>query len=228
MLKLRKWERVADQTWEDILFIHLPVEEKNLRPFVPGPFIINKFNGTAWISIVLFTAKHSKLRRIPPKFSYPNFEQVNVRTYVNFGKEKGIYFLSVLVDDPLVVKGGKLLELPYIFSSIKREDSTIEIPGKKFACTFSVKDGRQKFVSEIGSLDYFLTEKYCIWSVKGRKIIKLPISHLPWVLQKADISMTESTLIDDRIVITGKPIAHYASNMTAYVHPYETFGYYHN
>src|SRR5690625_4880445 len=86
--------------------------------------MIDKFNETAWISIVLFTADQSNFRYAPSLFAYPTFKQLNVRTYVRFGDERGVYFCSLYTNDWLVAKGGRTFGLP--FSQIQMSQLEME------------------------------------------------------------------------------------------------------
>lgn len=226
MLNYRKWTRIGEQIWEDIYFLHWPVNKEEIRSYIPEPFTINEYEGMAWLSIVIFTARHTKFRKFPKALSYPSFHQINVRTYVNFGIEKGVYFFSIYANDPLFVKGGNLINLPFINSRIKRGPFSTEIADGKLSCTFSKTELENKFIPKRGSLEHFLTEKYCIWSLRGNKIIKLPITHLPWALQRVEVMIKENRLIGEKTLSKNPPIAYYAPSMTAFIHPPENFGIY--
>src|SRR5690625_5196117 len=110
--------------WQKILCLHLLVKELDLRMFVPITFMIDKFNETASISIVVFTADQSNFRYAPSLFAYPTFKQLNVRTYVRFGDERGVYFCSLYTNDWLVAKGGRTFGLP--FSQIQMSQLEME------------------------------------------------------------------------------------------------------
>src|SRR5690625_783184 len=233
MLLHRKGIRIGVQSWENILFVHWPIDERVLRPLVPKPFKINKWDGSAWLSAVAFTAKNTRLRKTPSLMAYPDFAQLNLRTYVNFGKEEGIFFLSIQSNDPFIVKTGKVAGLPFEAGKIdwqfKNHETVLHCLNdqKDRNLSLSYKGSHLPFNPMRESLDHFLTEKYCIWMIKGKNILKLPISHLPWTLQRVDVEIMEESLISQFISMNEKPVAHYSRFMTAYVHPYERFGIYH-
>lgn len=48
-----KWKYY--QEWNDAIFLHWPVEKKELEKHVPKELEIDTINGQAWVSIVAFT-----------------------------------------------------------------------------------------------------------------------------------------------------------------------------
>src|SRR4051794_9953141 len=45
---------VMGQTWADLLFCHWPVPVEQLEPHVPASLPLDRFDGTAWLSITPF------------------------------------------------------------------------------------------------------------------------------------------------------------------------------
>src|SRR5699024_5987219 len=99
----RRYPWIAQQSWQDVLFIHTPVSPQNLRRFVPAPFKIDTYDGSGWMSLVIFRATNSRLRYMPKWLSYPPFYQMNMRTYVRFGNERMSSYSS----------GGRAVSLPF-------------------------------------------------------------------------------------------------------------------
>lgn len=235
----RRWPWIAQQTWKNVLFIHFPVPYKDLKKHIPKPFKLETFGGQAWIGVVLFEALNSRLRGMPTPLSYRYFLQLNVRTYVKFGHEPGVFFFSIDANRKLPVLGAKLFSLPYFLAQM---DITKQGINYRFNSKRKIKDQLQSplfdihykpisepFFSEEDSLVYWFTERYCIWTVKGNKIYKGPISHHPWRLQSAKVSMTidhEHPLFNQ--LTQSSPITHYCFKMHAYVHPFEQKGIYLN
>src|SRR5699024_5156142 len=85
----------------------------SLRPFVPYPFEIDMYEDRAWVSIVLFQTTHSRLRFMPAALSFPAFYQMNIRTYVRFGDERGVCFFNIHVSNPIVQMGGEMVRMPF-------------------------------------------------------------------------------------------------------------------
>src|SRR5690606_35966634 len=47
---------------------------------------------------------------------------------------------------------------------------------------------------EKDKLSSFLTERYCIWNMKGSNAIKIPVLHKKWKLQKVNVVLNENRL----------------------------------
>lgn len=230
MIIKRKGPRFGEQKWEDILFLHWPVDKKLLQAQLPPAFQINEWGGSAWLSAVIFTAKETKLIKTPRILSYPNFSQFNLRTYVNFDQEKGVYFLSNKSNDPLMTNLGRLAGLPFTHGQINyqpfEKGAQIQIFDRhqKKGLSLSYRQSSQSFQAKEDSLAHFLTEKYCIWMIKGKSILKLPVSHSSWTLKEADLHIKNKSLVAEYISEDTSPIAHYSKLMHAYIHPYERIG----
>ena len=68
--------------------------------------------------------------------------------------------------------------------------------------------------SQPGSLEHFVTERYCLYAVLGRQVLRADIHHHPWPLQQAEArievnSMARASGID----LVGEPVLHYAKRM---------------
>src|SRR5690625_3643362 len=232
----RRWPWIAQQTWDNVLFVHFPVPFTILNKYIPEPFTLETYNGQAWIGIILFEAKNSRLRGMPKLPSYRYFLQLNIRTYVKFGSESGVYFFSIDASRKLPVIGATLVSLPYYFAQMdinkygnKFHFQSKRLAQKNQAAEFNVdyKPISEPLMSENDSLIYWFTERYCIWTIKGNKIYKGPISHNPWTLHTASIDLSFDhdhelfTFFDQASIL-----AHYSSEMISYVHPFEQKGIY--
>jgi len=230
LIEKRQWPWIAQQNWRDILFIHLPASYEKLRSLVPAPFKIDTYNGQGWISIVLFKATHSRLRYMPESLSFPPFYQMNIRTYVTFGSEPGVYFFSINTNNTLVKLGGNLACLPFSKANItmQHEKDKIYFEANRLFdeqnATFKVaySSNLYPFSPRTALLSYFLTERYCIWMFQGNTILKAPIFHSRWNLQQANISILKN--INLPFHFSEDIIAHYAPFKHALIHPFERFG----
>lgn len=176
MITTREYPWIAEQDWSNILFMHWPVPVEIIEPSIPEAFVVDTFAGSAWISIVIFEAKNSRLRLSPKRFVFPPAIQVNVRTYVKTRtcNESGVYFFNLNVKNMIAILGANLffsLPFQYLHTEMVRDNQTIFITGKRndeillsvpYCPTVErIADVRTRF----------LTERYCIWNVKGKKII---------------------------------------------------------
>jgi uncharacterized protein YqjF (DUF2071 family) len=76
------------------------------------------------------------------------------------------------------------------------------------------------FSAEPGSLEHFLTERYCLYTVDGaERVIRGEIHHDRWPLQPAEAQLTENTMADAAglSLPVEKPLLHFARRQDAVV-----------
>lgn len=238
MSQIRRWPWIAQQEWRHVLFLHWSVPYEELRPYIPTPFELETFDGRAWVSVILFQAKNSRLRGMPSSLSYSPFLQVNVRTYITFNGEPGIYFFSIDANRFFAVNGAKyVLGLPYQQAEIKLtqdkksllfESKRIEKGNSSLGISANYQPSTTVIPNDNNTLSYWLTERYCFWMIKGNKIIKGPLSHAPWKLQAVTVDLNMSELVPFISAPYSKtdPLVHYATSINAHLHPFEQKGIY--
>jgi uncharacterized protein YqjF (DUF2071 family) len=199
----RPW--VMTQTWHDLLFAHWRVEPSQLRSKVPLAFELDLFNGEAWIGIVPFYMTNVAPRGVPSLPWVSKFPELNVRTYVRVGDRTGVYFFSLDAGSALAVRVARtLLNLPYHsasmavsqtpngieYRSVRDSDPTAEFTGTYWPVGSA-------FVATGGSLEYFLTERYCLYHVNRHGApYRLEIHHPPWLLRRAEAQLIRNTMAD--------------------------------
>src|SRR5690349_5684736 len=161
------------QTWNDLLFAHWPVDRQTLRDRVPASFEVDLFDGQAWIGVVPFHMTNVTPRLVPALPWISAFPELNVRTYVRVDDKPGVFFFSLDAGNPLAVGAARtLLNLPYFtadmtvdvgatqitYSSRRKSPSPAE-----FRATYRPRGARKPPVA--GTLEYFLTERYCLYAV---------------------------------------------------------------
>lgn len=234
----RRWPWVGQQEWHDVLFMHWAVPYEKLKPYVPAPFLLETYDGQAWVTVVLFQTKNSRFRTMPTIMSYLSFLQMNTRTYIQFDGEPGIYFLSVDVNHLLIKTITKrLLQLPYELAKmdIKRDKDQIQFKSKRIKNNYSFSNitanyrpSSQTIYQSQGTLSHWLTERYCFWMIKGNKIIKGPLSHESWELHDVTVNLEMTDIIPFIPVndLQRNPLAHYEKSVHAHLHPFEQIGIY--
>jgi len=195
------------QTWEDLLFAHWPVHPSVLRAVVPSQIPIDTFAGVGWIAVTPFELRTLRLRGLPPPPVVSRFPELNVRTYTTIGGRPGIWFFSLDAASRLAVAGARrLYRLPYFHARMraKREGSWMHYcsrrtngAGGPAELVVSYGSLAAPFQPQAGSLEYFLTERYCLYSIDERgQVLRAEIQHAPWSLRPAiaDISTNTMTL----------------------------------
>ena len=216
----RPW--VMTQTWHNLLFAHWPVAAGTLARAVPAQFEIDQFDGSAWIGIVPFSMTNVAPRGVPALPWISHFPELNVRTYVRVDGKPGIYFFSLDAGNVLAVHTARMLfRLPYYSAAMAVRLSADEVdytsrrsasgPSAEFAARYA-PTGVQ-FIAARGTLEYFLTERYCLY---GRdhfsRPYRLDIHHPPWILQPAGADISRNSMADGSgIRLPGiPPLLHFA------------------
>jgi uncharacterized protein YqjF (DUF2071 family) len=191
------------QTWHDLLFAHWRVSPEWVRASVPTHFPIDLFDGDAWIGIVPFHMTSVSARGVPALPWVSAFPELNVRTYVRVGDRPGVYFFSLDAGNPLAVRVARMvLNLPYYSAAmaVTRHGDAVEYRSRRqgdldaaFEATYR-PDGSVSTPVE-GTLEYFLTERYCLYHVDRRgRPYRLEIHHPPWPLQPAHARLLLNTM----------------------------------
>lgn len=218
---------ILAQTWCDVLFAHWRMSLPDLRKALPEPLPLDTYDGHGWVSVVAFGIQNFRLRGLPPVPKMSSFPEVNFRTYITIDDKPGIYFFSLDVNSLPSVLGGRLFyHLPYFHARMNLNKSeqwvhfASERQGKGHSAQLDVQyhpTGEGKPAAP-GSLDYWLTERYCLYSLDGkRRIYRGEIHHPAWQLQPATATIRENTLAlaagislpDDA------PLLHYAPRQDA-------------
>lgn len=215
----RPW--VMTQSWHDLLFAHWPVDSRLLRPKVPAAFDVNTYDGSAWIGVVPFTMSNVAPRGAPSLPWLSAFPELNVRTYVSARDGKpGVYFFSLDAARWLAVIGARAaFGLPYFPATMRavRHDTAVEYESQRWrseaAFRARYEPAGPRFTPARGSLEYFLTERYCLYHIDplGRPS-RLEIHHGPWVLQTAQASIAVNRMTEPiGVALVGAPLLHFSA-----------------
>ena len=72
-----------------------------------------------------------------------------------------------------------------------------------------------------GSLEHFLTERYCLYARHRARLYRADIHHRPWPLQEADATIDLNTMPPDAIPLEGEPLLHFSRRQDVVVWPLE-------
>lgn len=198
---------IMTQSWHDLLFAHWPVDARALREKMPAGLPLDLFDGQAWLGILPFHMTNVAPRGVPSVPFVSAFPELNVRTYVTLGGKPGIYFFSLDAGSAIAVAAARtLFGLPYYTAAMQVEHAGGEIryrsaretrmPGvAEFAATYRPTGPARQPLR--GSLEYFLTERYCLYTVdRSFRARRLQIHHPPWALQPAEAHITTNTMAE--------------------------------
>jgi uncharacterized protein YqjF (DUF2071 family) len=186
---------IMTQSWHDLLFAHWPVGADALRRSMPPGLELDLYEGQAWLGIVPFHMTNVAPRGVPALPWVSAFPELNVRTYVRVGARPGVYFFA-----------RTMFNLPYYSAAmvVETDEAGVRYTSRRAASD----EGRAEFAgryrpvgpvyaAEPGSLDYFLTERYCLYTVTNAfELRRLEIHHPPWPLQAAEATIEANTMAD--------------------------------
>jgi uncharacterized protein YqjF (DUF2071 family) len=208
------------QSWGELLFMHWPVPVELLRPLIPEPLAIDTYDGAAWVGITPFTMWGVRPVFAPALPFLSESHELNVRTYVHLDGVPGVWFFSLDANNPLAVLGARLaFHLPYFIAhmSLEQRDRTIHFasrrihphtPPAEFEATWTVGDRLGQ--AEPGSMEFFLIERYCLYSACRDKLYRARIFHHPWPLHRARLLSFRSTMLESQGLPSprGEPLLH--------------------
>jgi uncharacterized protein YqjF (DUF2071 family) len=183
-------------TWHELLFAHWALDAKLLALKIPAPLELDLWDGHAWLGVVPFLMTNVTPRGVPSLPWVSAFPELNVRTYVRLEDKPGVYFFSLDAGNPLAVRVARtLFHLPYYSARIDVGDESASIrynsdrtshhaASAKLIATY--KPVGSAFRARPASLEHFLTERYCLYTVHDARVYRLEIHHPPWPLQPAE------------------------------------------
>jgi uncharacterized protein YqjF (DUF2071 family) len=216
------------QTWEELLFAHWRVPYEDVRTHVPAELGIDTFEGDVWVGVTPFRLTGLRARGTLPLPRVSSFLELNVRTYVHFeGEHPGIWFFSLDASSRLAVEAARrTYRLPYFHArmSAARRGDWIDYECARIEEAGRVFSGRCRphgsvFYAEPGMLEWFLTERYCLYTVDGAALYRADIHHELWPLQGAEAEIDLASI--SPLELPGEPVCHFSRRQDVVIWPLE-------
>ena len=224
---------VMHQNWGKLLFMHWRINENLLRPHVPASLEIDTYGDSAWIAITPFTMWDIRALPpfVPPVPGLDSMHELNVRTYVHYNGVPGVWFFSLDANSRAAVLGARsFFHLPYYNADIemdgkrkikyrlKRRDE----PAAQFKADWKVGDALPQ--SQPGSREFFLTERYLLYTEFEGDLYQARIYHEPWQLYEAELIDWGSTMLEAKQITQPKaqPILHHAEEISVDIWPLQS------
>ena len=228
----RPWIMV--QHWHDLLFAHWALPAEQIRPLIPRELELDTFQGKAWIGVIPFWMSHVRFRTTPPIPTASRFPELNVRTYVRTPLDPdkpGVYFFSLDAGSLMAVLGARTgFGLPYFWADMHVKNSGAEIDyrsirrSRRDPAVFRASYRPTGPVSpDKSDLERFVTERYCLYTVRSGKAYRVQIHHLPWRLQPAEAEFERNTMAQAHGIDLPheKPVLQFARFLEVYIFPPE-------
>jgi len=190
---------LMEQCWYDLLFAHWQVPTDILRPLVARELPLDTFDGQCWVSVTPFHMTNRARVRALPFTSH--FRELNCRTYVNMGGKPGVFFFSLDASSRLAVWGARTFyHLPYYFAEMRAEKHSdgIVYSSRRRSAVFKAncKPVGPVALAARGTLEHWLTERYCLYTVHKGNVFRGDIHHVPWPLQQAEAEIEVNTIAE--------------------------------
>ncbi|MEW4488782.1 DUF2071 domain-containing protein [Thalassoglobus sp. JC818] len=199
---------VMFQSWRKLLFLHWKIDPELIQQRLPRGLTVDTFDGAAWIGVVPFL-----MRRIRPSWSpqvpyISNFLELNVRTYAyNEQGIPGVWFFSLTANRWLAVMlARKLFGLPYVWGQMS---ASVDAAGAVRYRTRQFRDDQRRTMefeyqpqataspSKPGTLDFFLVERYILFSeTRSNGIATGQVHHPPYEVQPVKVNAFSSLPVE--------------------------------
>jgi uncharacterized protein YqjF (DUF2071 family) len=213
---------VMGQTWTDLLFAHWRVEEAALRAVVPADLPLDRFDGGTWVGITPFAVRGLHPRGMPPPPVVSRFPELNVRTYVSLRGRPGIYFFSLDAGSALAVGAARALyRLPYFRARMRIDaaDAGVGYRSERPQAAFSAgyEPAGPVFHAAPDTLEHWMTERYCLYTLHRGSVLRAEIHHPPWPLQPARAQIAVNTMAP--VELAGAPHLLFARRQDVLIWP---------
>jgi uncharacterized protein len=211
---------IMHQTWGKLLFLHWRVPVEQIRPLIPERLSIDSWEGSAWVGVTPFTMWGVRPTFLPPVPWVSETHELNVRTYVHLDAVPGVWFLSLDAANPLAVYGARFaFHLPYFRAEMELQEDGPTVhsrsrrthpdsPLAEFEATWTGGEPLPELAPD--TRDFFLIERYCLYTENEGKLYRGRIHHRPWPLCRAALDTLRSTMLEAQGITTPEkePLLH--------------------
>lgn len=223
--------RALNMRWENLIFLHWPAREEEVRALLPAGLQLDTFEGVPWIGVVPFRMTNVRAVLAPPIPTAHDFPELNVRTYVRHGGRTGVWFFSLDAESWLAVMAARAAtNLPYYYARMRAERTGDEVsyeserahPGSPTAdFSASYRPTGDVFVSTPDTFEYWSTERLCLFTAtRDATIERIDVEHERWPLQPASAEIGRNTMaVAAGISLSAEaPRAHFAERLDVVAH----------
>src|SRR5215469_3530606 len=225
--------RAMSHLWLHLLFLHWTIDPRIVQQALPAGLLVDTYEGTAWIGIVPFCMRRVRAVALPSLSA--NFLELNLRTYVkDHHGAPGVWFYSLDANQPIAVWMARLFfALPYwqakMHMGALNEEITYSSQRRGFSTSleYQFRPSDNLGEAKIGSLEFFLVERYRLFAVRGRQLLTGRVYHSPYQLRQAVVSNLDKRLfqLDGLEPPAGPPrSALYSAGVDVTVYPMEAVG----
>jgi uncharacterized protein len=214
-----KWP-VMLQNWNRLTFLHWHYPPEVIRPLVPPDLELDTFDGAAWIGLTPFLLTGLRPPGLPAFPWISQFPEMNVRTYVRAGGERGIWFFSLEADRLAAVAGARLsYGLPYRWAkmSVRCNSGRVEYTSRRHSgpgqAHIAIRSGSPIRANE---QERFLTARFRLYTRLAGRLAFAQVEHHPWPLESAILLDLDQNIIEhcNLPAAAGDPLVHFSPGVS--------------
>ncbi|HUX27272.1 MAG TPA: DUF2071 domain-containing protein [Terracidiphilus sp.] len=227
------------QRWNDLLLAHWRVPASCVAALLPQGLLVDTFQGSAWLGVVPFWVDQLKFRGVPSVLGIRSFPELNLRTYVRDQQtgSPGLYSFSVDAGSLLAVAAMRLIfNLPYRWAEMRFSQraerefafySRRRLSGSPVMFKARYRGlGPTRRLAEMrsGSLEYFLTERHCLFIRNGAgQMVRTNIHMVSSPMEDAEAEIDHNDLASAIGIHLPPqdPVFYYSRRLAVYVWPTE-------
>jgi len=209
------------QQWRDLLFLHWEYSAAVIQATLPEGLFVDTFAGKAYLGVVPFFMQNIRPRFLPAVPGISDFMELNLRTYVHDrAGVPGVWFYSLDANQWLAVKiARRFFHLPYEHAKMKSsrtgegriryESRRTGEPANGAVCLFQYASGSESPPPAPDSLEFFLVERYRLYSHTPDGLRRGAVFHPPYPLCRAEVTAWDENLLSlDGFAPTGRAPDH--------------------
>jgi uncharacterized protein len=196
---------VMFQSWTHLLFLHWRWDPEDIQRRLPRGLTVDTFEGSAWIGIVPFFMRNIRPRFLPCVPWISNFLEKNMRTYVHDDEGRpGVWFFSLDCNQPFAVWTARtFFHLPYHHSRMSAQlvdEHTVAYSSHRLndnvTSLFHYALSPHARLAEPGTLDFFLLERYLLFSNTPRGVRCGQVHHNPYPVSQARVEKFDTRTLE--------------------------------
>ena len=210
---------VMYQKWRSLSFLHFPCDPAEVQATLPPGLTVDTYPGPdgcaqAWVGLIPFRMKGVRPRFLPPVPGLSAFPETNVRTYVHCeGRGPGVWFYSLDAGNAIACAAARsTFGLPYFHAAMRVEEGERVLyrstrKGMRADHEIEAVPGSMFGEAEPGTFEYFLIERYLLYSQLRGHLITGRVHHRAYPLQTLETPLVRETMVE-AAGLTPRPFVH--------------------